>query len=149
MSNYKLCCIDTFTGQTKWDFDPYYPAHRGNCHLLADVAGDGKVDVLVLAPELYVLDNEGNIQATFPTQNLRMNDRAECGMWAGDVDKDDITEILFKCEGDDLYCVTLGGAYDPTKMPWPQMRTTPKTTAYYPYRSWCLQDSLASSEDTC
>jgi outer membrane protein assembly factor BamB len=122
MSNYMVYCVDCFTGATKWDFKPYYPAHWGNYHLLADVTGDGEVDVLVLAPLLYVLDNKGNVQAKFPTQNLVMNDRAESGMWAGDVDKDGVTEILFKYEGDDFYCVTLGGAYDASNMPWPQMQ---------------------------
>jgi len=132
MSNYMVYCVDTFTGKTKWKFSPTYPAHWGNYHLLADVTGDGEVDVLVLAPELYVLDNKGNVQAMFPTVDLVMNDRAESGMWAGDVDKDGITEILAKFEGDDFYCLTLGGAYDASKMPWPQMQQNSQNRVVIP-----------------
>jgi len=130
MSNYMAYCVDCFTGKTKWKFKPAYPAHWGNYQVFGDVTGDGQVDVVMVAPCLYVLDNRGNVQAIFNTTKLRQNDRAESGVCLADVDKDGKTEILFKFDGDDFYCVTLGGKYDATKMPWPQMQ--------HNSQNWCV-----------
>jgi len=116
-------CVDlTAEGQVEWTFDGCNASPWSNYDLFADVTGDGEIDVLLVAPCLYVLTNKGMVQGVFDTGKIRpmFAGRAESGMWAGDVDDDGVVEILVKFEGDEFYCLSMDGEYDASNMPWPK-----------------------------
>ena len=112
--------IDLYTHQLEWTYKPPYPDHYSNYNTFADVTGDGAIDVLITAPNLIILSNQGHVQGSYDTSDLIHNKRAENGVWSGDLNKDGIIEILVKFDGDALYCLTTGKPYNPGKMPWPK-----------------------------
>jgi len=120
MDDELVYCIDLFTHEMEWSFKPAHPDHYSNYNTFADVTGDGEIDVLVVASSLYILSNKGKVQAAFDTSALLHDERAENGMWSGDLNGDGLVEILVKFDGDALYCLTTGAVYDEPKMPWPK-----------------------------
>jgi outer membrane protein assembly factor BamB len=120
MDDELLYCIDLYDRSIEWTFKPETPNHYSNYNTFADVTGDGEIDVLVVAPCLYVLSNRGIHLASFDTPKLIRDDRALSGMWSGDLDDDGLVEILVKFEGDGLYCLATGSTYKAENMIWPK-----------------------------
>lgn len=120
MDDELVYCIDLYTHEQEWTFKPINPHHYSNYNTFADVTGDGEIDVLIVAPCLYILSNEGKVQAFFDTSKIIHEERAENGVWSGDLNGDGLVEILVKFDRDALYCLTTGAAYDESRMPWPK-----------------------------
>jgi len=120
MDDELVYCLDLYDRSIEWTFKPETPNHYSNYNTFADVTGDGEIDVLIVAPCLYVLSNKGVHLASFDTAKLVRNDRALSGMWSGDLNGDGLVEILVKFEGDGLYCLSTGSPYKAEDMVWPK-----------------------------
>jgi outer membrane protein assembly factor BamB len=132
MDDELLYCIDLYDRSIEWTFMPETPDHYSNYNTFADVTGDGRIDVLVVAPSLYVLSSKGEHLVSFDTAKLHRNDRALNGMWSGDLDGDGMVEILVKFEGDGLFCLETGSLYVEENMPWPKPLGNPENRAVIP-----------------
>jgi outer membrane protein assembly factor BamB len=118
MDDELIYCLDLYEKSVKWTFKPENPNHYSNYNTFADVTGDGEIDVLIVAPCLYVLSNKGTHEAIFRTEEMRWEGRAENGMWSGDLNGDGLVEILVKFEGDGLYCLATEAPYNESLSPW-------------------------------
>jgi outer membrane protein assembly factor BamB len=104
-------------GRQRWIFATEKHTHAQVT--LGDVDGDGEVEVLVTCGDhyLYCLDNRGVLKWRFAA-GLRIMSPATIT----DVDGSGKTDILFGGSDHKLRCLTLGGRYDPARIPWPSRR---------------------------
>ena len=85
---------------------------------VGDVDGDGQLEVLACSrsKRLICLSADGEEEWTFP---------ADAGMLTtpalGDVDGDGEVEIVVTGKDGHVYCITVHGAYDPARLPWPNI----------------------------
>jgi hypothetical protein len=92
--------------------------------VLADVDGDGKVEVLVGDREGYLscLDNAGRLKWRFTTPEDREIRESAA---VADLDGDGKLELVFGCKQGDLECLSLDAPANPKLMPWPSRRQDP------------------------
>jgi hypothetical protein len=139
MSDVGVYCIDVggLSPVTKWEIDLAGWSDVGllpegaesnqwsSYQLIVDIDGDGRLEVLLLAPFPIVLDGaSGELEAYYVNDYIRVGNRAENGGWWGDVDGDGVSEWICELYSRDhpqtlVYCFTMGGTY-PAKAAWPE-----------------------------
>lgn len=120
--------------------------------LLADITGDGKIDIITMAADdyrsqVYAWNNDGTLVDGFPKQILNNSCRVAIGTPAiADLDNDGDLELLarsadnIKCDGSNegntmlVYKVwDLPAPYNPAKMEWPMfLHDAYNTNCYTP-----------------
>ncbi len=117
---------------------------------IADIDGDGELEVLWLAPFPIVTDGAtGRLEAYYMNENVAVNRRAENGGWWGDIDGDNVSEWIVELGGHtyqetQLYSLTLGGQY-PAPSPWPEYYHTAYPAEYQREQEWLTLKSAGSN----
>ncbi|MDQ1256380.1 MAG: hypothetical protein QG656_976, partial [Candidatus Hydrogenedentes bacterium] len=90
---------------------------------VGDVDGDGALEVLVCSrsKRMICLSANGEEKWSVPSSTEVLTTPA-----LGDIDADGKVEIVFTSKDHLVRCVTVGGAYDPAKLPWPMMNHDPQ-----------------------
>ncbi len=145
--------IGTKPPQTMWeiDFTEYsergiLPAgaqanHWGSYQTIADIDGDGELEILWLAPFPIVTDaTTGRVEAYYVNQHIATNRRPDNGGWWGDVDDDGISEWICELNGNShpqtqLYALTMGGVF-PAESPWPEYYHSAYPAQYQQQQDW-------------
>jgi len=157
MSGSGMFCVDIGAAEpvTKWEInvtewsqegllpEGAFADYHSSYQLIADVDGDGGLEILWLAPFPIVTDGAtGRLEAYYINDHVDVVFPAQNGGWWGDVDGDGLSEWICELKGKNraetqVYCLTLGGGF-PAKSAWPE---------YYhcAYPGWCQgeQDWLA------
>jgi len=130
---------------TEWSEDGILPGAANNVwssyQLIADVDGDGGIEVLLLAPFPIALDGAtGVLLAHYVNEHLLLGMRAENGGWWGDVDGDGVSEWVCELQGvthpeTQVYCLTMGGAF-PAESPWPEYYCCAYPASYQSQQAW-------------
>jgi len=109
--------------------------------LIADVDGDGGLEVLWLAPFPIVTDAlTGRLEAYYLNPHVAVRRRQEAGAWWGDVDGDGASEWIAELNGrshveTQLYCLTMGGHF-PASSPWPEYYHSAYPAEYQARQRW-------------
>jgi len=115
---------------TRWSADGLIPdgawAHYWSSNqLIADIDGDGRLEVLLLVPFPIVVDAAtGVLKAYYFNEHLLTGIPRDNGAWWGDVDGDGRSEWICELIGwthakTMTYCLTLDGVF-PAESPWPE-----------------------------
>jgi len=120
-------------------------------HLIADINGDDKQEILWLAPFPIVTDANGNLLAYYYNPNVQDGARQENGAWWGDVDKDGKSEWIAELNGKShpqtqVYCLTMGGKF-PAKAWWTEYEHSAYPADYQNAQSWLLLKGGYSAAD--
>ncbi len=130
---------------SKWSEEGILPGAANNAwssyQLIADIDGDGRVEVLLLAPSPIVLDGaSGVLLAHYVNEHIRLVGRAENGCWWGDVDGDGFSDWICELQGNmdpetQVYCLAMGGAV-PAESPWPEYYHCAYPASYQRQQAW-------------
>jgi len=117
---------------------------------IADIDGDGELEVLWLAPFPIVTDGAtGRLEAYYVNENIAVNRMAENGGWWGDIDGDNVSEWIVDLMGHtyqetQLYSLTLGGEF-PARSPWPEYYHCAYPARYQAEQEWLTLKSAGSN----
>ncbi len=109
--------------------------------VIADIDGDGRQEVLCLAPFPIVVDGAtGELEAYYLNEHVGVGARAENGGWWGDVDGDGVSEWICELNGKShaqtqVYCLTLGGRF-PAESPWSEYFHCAYPAEYQNEQAW-------------
>jgi len=131
---------------TKWSAEGRFGGAKAvatawsSYHLIADINGDGKQEILWLVPFPMVTDAQGNLLAYYYNSNVQDGARAENGGWWGDVDRDGISEWIVELNGKShpqtgVYCLTMDGKF-PADSWWPEYTHSAYPAAYQAEQTW-------------
>jgi hypothetical protein len=156
MSNDAIHMIDIGAGTptTKWEQNISLWAEQGmipdgaqsnawsNYPIIADITGDGNLEVLWVGPYPIVTDGKtGELIAYYWNENVRVNNRQENGGWWGDVDMDGKSEWIVELSGPGrgadtlVYCLTMNGKF-PAESPWPEYVHSAYPAEYQQAQDW-------------
>jgi len=137
MTSANVYVIDAATLTTKWELNLTAASEAGTIpegatanhwssyQLIADIDGDGKQEVLWLAPYPIVTDaTTGQIEAYYLNEHVAVNRRQENGGWWGDVNQDGKSDWIMELNGNShpetqVYCLTANGKF-PADAYWPE-----------------------------
>ena len=157
MSDVGVYCFDAGgdSPKTKWEVNlsawsesgilpGAFNSKSSSYQLIADIDGDGRIEVLLLAPFPIVLDGAtGTLLAYYLDEHLLVNMPALAnGGWWGDVDGDGVSEWVCEPQGrtnpeTQVYCLTMGGAF-PAKSPWPEYYHCAYPAKYQAAQDWLM-----------
>ena len=153
MSGKNVFAIDLVTLATKWEIDFTEWSEQGllppgatvsqwsSYQMMADIDGDGEMEILWLAPFPIVTDGAtGRLEAYYSNEHIALNRRAENGGWWGDVDSDGISEWICELNGfshpqTQIYCLTMNGKF-PAESPWPEYYHSAYPAEYQNQQDW-------------
>jgi len=131
---------------TKWSAEGRFGGAKAvatawsSYHLIADINGDGKQEILWLVPFPMVTDASGNLLAYYYNPNVQDGARQENGGWWGDVDSDGISEWIVELNGKmhpwtQVYCLTMDGQF-PADSWWPEYTHSAYPADYQAQQIW-------------
>jgi len=131
---------------TKWSAEGKFGGAKAQAsgwsayHLIADINGDGKQEILWLAPFPIVTDADGNLLAYYYNPHIQDGARQENGAWWGDVDKDGKSEWICELNGKthpqtQVYCLTMNGKF-PADAWWPEYTHSAYPGPYQAQQGW-------------
>jgi len=116
-------------------------SHWSSYQTIADIDGDGELEILWLAPYPIVTDGEtGMPEAFYLNDHVATQRWADNGGWWGDVDQDGVSEWICELRGKtysrtQIYCLTLSGQF-PAESPWPEYYHSAYPAEYQNKQDW-------------
>ena len=162
MDSKAVYCIDLVTTTTKWEVNftewseqGLLPpgatvSHWSSYQTIADIDGDGELEILWLAPFPIITDGAtGRLEAYYLNEHVAINRRQENGGWWGDVDGDGISEWICELNGlshpqTQVYSLTMNGNF-PAESPWPEYYHSAYPAEYQNQQDWLTLKSAYSN----